>query len=235
MVINMSDKNVHANHRQRMRKRYKEHGLENFHDHEILEILLYYCYPRCDTNEIAHNMLKEFKTLQNLFDANVETIMARLGCSENVAVLLSLMPGIAERYLRSKWGDKVTIDSADVAGEYAISLFVDEQVETFYALCLDTQMRLNHVIQIAKGTVDEVPVFTRELVRKVLEHHATNIILVHNHPSGTTTPSHNDNALTTRVKDALKLIDVPVIDHIIVAGDKYFSYAQRSRKHVDGY
>jgi len=231
----MPDKNIHANHRQRMRKRYKEHGLESFHDHEVLEILLYYCYPRCDTNGIAHKMLKEFKTLQNLFDANVETIMARLGCSENIAVLLSLMPGIAKRYLRSKWSDKVVLSEAKIAGEYAISLFVGEPVEIFYVLCLDTQLRLNYVTQISKGTVDEVPVFTRELVRKALEYHAANVILAHNHPGGTITPSHNDNALTTRVKDALKLIDIPVIDHIIVAGDKYFSYAQRSRRHVDGY
>ncbi|MCL2287326.1 MAG: DNA repair protein RadC [Firmicutes bacterium] len=230
-----TETNIHANHRQRMRKRYQEHGIDNFHDHEVLEILLYYCYPRCDTNEIAHKMLKEFKTLQHLFDANVETIMARLGCSENVAVLMSLMPAIAKRYLRSKWGSKVAINEPKTAGEYAIDLFVGEQVETFYVLCLDTQLRINRAAQIAKGTIDEVPVFTRELVRTVLDYHAANVILIHNHPGGSITPSHNDNALTTRVKDALKLINVPVIDHIIVAGDKYFSYAQRSSKHVDGY
>ena len=218
-----------------MRKRYKEHGLDGFHDHEVLEMLLYYCYPRCDTNVIAHKMLDEFKSLQNLFDASVDTIMARLGCSENIAVLISMMPAIAKRYLRSKWGEKTVVDSANTAGEYAINLFVGEHVEIFYALCLDTGLRLNQVVQVAKGTVDEVPVFTRELVRKVLEYHAANVILVHNHPGGITTPSHNDNALTTRVKDALKLIDVPVVDHIIVSGDKYYSYAQRGSRHVDGY
>ena len=218
-----------------MRQRYKTHGLDGFHDHEALEILLYYCYPRCDTNVIAHKMLDEFGSLQNLFDANVDTLMARLGCSENIAVLLSMMPAVAKRYLRGKWGEKTVIGSADAAGAYAINLFVGEHVETFYALCLDTGLRLNQVVQIAKGTVDEVPVFTRELARKVLEHHAANVILVHNHPGGATTPSHNDNALTTRVKDALELIDVPVVDHIIVAADKYYSYAQRSGRYVKGY
>ncbi|MCL1787502.1 MAG: DNA repair protein RadC [Defluviitaleaceae bacterium] len=231
----MADKNIHANHRQRMRTRYKSQGLDGFHDHEVLEMLLYYCYPRCDTNEIAHKMLGEFKSLQHLFDANVDTIMARLGCTENIAVLLNLMPAIAKRYLRSKWDEKTALNNANIAGEYAINLFVGDHVETFYALCLDTGLRLHQAVQIAKGTVDEVPVFTRELVKKVLEHHAANVILVHNHPGGITTPSHSDNALTTRVRDALKLIDVPVTDHIIVSGDKYFSYAQRSGNHVDGY
>jgi len=230
-----SKENIHANHRQRMRKRYKEQGLDGFHDHEVLEILLYYCYPRCDTNDIAHKMLNEFKTLQNLFDANIDVLMARLGCTENIAVLLNLMPAIAKRYLRSKWGAKVTLNNPEIAGEYAVSLFIGDQVESFYVLCLDTQRRLNHVSQIAKGTIDEVPVFTREIVRKVIEHQAVSVILTHNHPSGTIKPSLHDNFVTTRVKDALGLIDVPVIDHIVVAEDKYFSYAMRSSGHVSGY
>jgi len=229
------DENIHANHRQRMRKRYKQQGLNSFHDHEVLEILLYYCYPRQDTNKIAHKMLREFKTLQNLFDANVETLMARLGCTENIAVLINLMPAIAKRYLQSKWGDKVTLVNAETAGEYTINLFAGDHIESFYVLCMDTRLRLNHVALIASGTIDEVPIFTRELVRKVLEYHATSVILAHNHPGGTTRPSLSDDAVTTKIRDALELINVPVIDHIIVAGDKYFSYAQRSRRHVEGY
>ena len=228
-------KNIHANHRQRMRKRYREQGVDSFHDHEVLEILLYYCYPRCDTNEIAHKMLGEFKTLQNLFEASTETLMARLGCTENIAVLLNLMPAIAKRYLHSKWGSKVTINTPEIAGEYARNLFVGEQVENFYILCLDARHRLNHTHLMAKGTIDEVAIFVRELVRKVIEYQASGVILVHKHPGGTTTPSHNDNALTTRIRDALQLIDAAVIDHIIVADEKYYSYAQRYNRQVEGY
>ena len=232
----MSDnKNIHANHRQRMRKRYREQGLDGFNDHEVLEILLYYCYPRCDTNKIAHKILKEFKTLPNLFEANVDTIMARLSCTENIAVLLNLMPAIAKRYLNRKWGDKITLKNPNAAGEYSINLFVGEQVECFYVLCLDSGYRVNQICLISRGTVDEVPVFVRELVRKVLEYQAAKVILVHNHPGGTIKPSLSDNALTTRIRDALQLIDVSVTDHIIVADNKYFSYAQRNSKQVRGY
>jgi len=227
--------NIHANHRQRMRLRYRQSGLDTFHDHEVLELLLYYCYPRQDTNPIAHKILNEFTSLQNLFDANVETIMARLDCTENIAVLLSLMSAVAKRYMQSKWRDKPNLHDPLIAGEYATSLFVDEHVETFYALCLDKQYRLNQPAQIAQGTIDEVPVFVRELVKKALEFHAVYVILVHNHPGGSTVPSHSDNALTSRVRDALALVDIPVTDHIIVAGDKFYSYAQRSRRHVEGY
>jgi len=233
-MANMND-NVHANHRQRMRKRYRQSGLDAFHDHEVLELLLYYCYPRQDTNPIAHKMLNEFKTLQNLFEASTETLMARLGCTENIAVLLSLMPAVAKRYMQSKWRNKQALSDPIITGEFVTGLFIDEQVETFYVLCLDNQYRLNATEQIARGTVDEVPVFVREVVKKALEFQAANVILAHNHPGGSITPSNSDNSLTSRVRDALKLVDIPVIDHIIAAGDKFFSYAQRSRKHVEGY
>jgi len=232
---NTNEKNLHIDHRKRMRERYRDHGLENFHDHEVLEMLLYYCYPRCDTNKIAHKMINEFQSLPNLFDADIETLMARLGCTEKIAMLINLMPAIAKRYLNKKWGKKVTISDSQIAGEYAISLFVGEQVESFYVLCLNSQLQLNQAVLIAKGTIDEVPIFTRELVRAALQYQSANVILAHNHPGGVMVPSHEDNVVTTRVKEALALIDVAVIDHIIVAGDKYFSYAQRYHRHVVGY
>ena len=229
------NKNIHANHRQRMRERYRKTGPDGFHDHEILELLLYYCYPRCDTNKIAHKMIDEFKSLGNLFEASVETLMKRLGCTENIAILLNLMPAIAKRYMQDKWGEKVVLNNPSDAGNYAISLFLGEQVEVFYVLCLDIQRRLTHMSLIAKGTIDEVPVFVRDVVRSALDFNAIGVILAHNHPGGSTTPSNSDLDVTTRARDALATIDVPVLDHIIVANDKFFSFAQKSRKHVDGY
>jgi len=180
-------------------------------------------------------MLNEFRTLENLFDANVDTLMARLGCTEKVAVLLSLMPSLAKRYLGSKWGKKVLLDNSAPAGELALSLFVGEHVESFYALWLDTQMRLNHCGKVSTGTVDEVVVFRREVVRLAIEHQAANVILVHNHPGGDFTPSNADYTLTNRISEALEIVDVQVIDHIIVAENKYFSFADRKKKHVRGY
>ena len=235
MIAMSKDNNVHANHRQRMKKRYKDHGADNFHDHELLEMMLYYCYPRCDTNPIAHKMLKEFGSLQNLFDASPETLAKRLNCSENIAVFVSLIPAIAKRYLGSKWGAKEILNSHELAGEYAISLFIGQQVEAFYVLCLDKKFRLIKCTKIASGTIDEVPIFIRELVHHVLQHNAAHVIFAHNHPGGTINPSLDDNVVTTRARESLTLINVPVTDHIIVAGDKYFSYAHRSPNHVDGF
>ena len=227
--------NVHENHRQRMRKRYISHGLDSFHDHELLEMMLYYCYPRRDTNEIAHKFLQEFKSLHALFDATPEALVARLGCSENVAMLLNLMPAIAKRYLQSRWQDKPYLPEPMLVADYLQGFFVDALVEKFYVLCMDAQQRLNKAVLISKGTVDEVPVFIREIFKAVLDHNATGIILAHNHPSGSVTPSVSDNNLTMAIGQALRVLDVVVHDHIIIAGNKYFSYESQTKGVVGGY
>jgi len=218
-----------------MRKRFREHGADNFHDHELLEMMLYYCYPRCDTNPIAHKFLNEFGNLQNLFEANPESIKKRLNCTENVATYLSLISGITKRYLQSKWADKPSLTNHELAGEYSISLLFGEQVECFYLLCLDTQKRLLRTIKAAAGTIDEVSIFTREIVKHVVENHAAYVILAHNHPGGSIVPSNEDRILTTTIANALDVVHVKIVDHIVVGGDKYYSFARRKDPPTTGY
>lgn len=217
-----------------MRKRYRTFGLDSFTEHEVLEILLYYCYPRCDTNEIAHRMLSEFGTLHNLFEADVETLIETLNCSENIAALLNLIPAIANRYFLSKWGECVTLDTVKTAGNYARDLFVGQTVERFYALCLDKRFRLINNALISQGTLDEAAVYPREIVRAAIKNKATAIILAHNHPGGSIRPSRNDYEITQRTVEGTALLGIDIIDHIIVAGDTYYSFASR-KQHVSGY
>jgi DNA repair protein RadC len=229
----MSD-NPHANHRSRVRKRYREHGIGAFADHEVLELLLYYCYPRRDTNEIAHKMIKAFGSLHNLMDADVKDITERCGVSENVAVLVNLIPSLAGLYLRAKWSQKVVLDRGDIAGPFVCDLFIDSTVEHFYVLSLDTKHRLNHVSMISEGSLNESAVYPREIVSEALRHKASAVILAHNHPSGSVKPSHRDLDATRRIIGGLDFIGIKVIDHIITAGEKYYSFAARSQ-HVTGY
>jgi len=226
--------NPHANHRQRIRKRYRAQGLDNFAEHEVLELLLYYCYPRCDTNEIAHSMLKEFGSLHNLFEADVETLMTTLNCTENIAVLINLIPAMANRYFRSKWGAGVIINDAKIAGQFAIDLFVGQTVEKFYVFCLDKKLKLINTVLISEGTLDESAAYPREVIRAAIKNNATAIIMAHNHPSASLHPSLNDIEATRRIAEGAEIIGLDVIDHIIVAGDTYYSFAAR-RQHVRGY
>jgi len=226
--------NPHKKHRERVRKRYRKEGLDGFADHEVLELLLYYCYPQCDTNTHAHRMLKEFRTLHNLFETDVETLMKTLNCTENIAVLLNFIPAIANRYFRSKWGKSVIIDDDKIAGEYAIDLFVGETNEKFYVLCLDKKFRLINTVLISEGTLDESAVYLREIMAAALKNNATGIILVHNHPGGSAKPSKSDLEATRQIVKCLDGVNIDTIDHIIAAGDAYYSFDAR-RQHVRGY
>jgi len=219
--------NPHKNHRARMRARYNASGFDGFADHEVLEFMLYYCYPRCDTNKIAHDFINKFGSLHNLLEADVETLQEVLGCTEKVAVFLSMIPAIANRYFRSRWGDATVLDKVETAGKYAIDLFVGETNENFYVLCLDKRFRLINTTRVSKGTTDEAAVYPREVFGTAIRNHATAIILAHNHPGGSMNPSSGDRRATIRISDGAELIGIDVIDHIIVAGDTYFSFAQR--------
>jgi len=224
----------HEGHRERMRTRYRNGGLDGFADHEVLEMLLYYCYPRGDINPRAHGMLKQFGSLHSLFEADVEALMERLDCSENVAVLLNLVPALANRYNRSKWAQKFKLDNERAAGEYAMDLFMGHTSERFYVLSLDSQLRLKNTSLISEGTVDETAVYPREVARVAIQDKVTNVILAHNHPGGSLKPSHADAEVTRQISDGLAYLGVKVLDHIIVAGDTYYSFASRGQS-VAGY
>jgi len=234
MEKNPKNTNPHEGHRERMRTRYRVGGLDGYADHEVLEMLLYYCYPRGDTNPRAHAMLKQFGSLHNLFEADIEVLMERLGCSENVAMLLNLIPALANRYYLSKRSQSTKLYNERAAGEYAMDLFTGHTVERFYVLSLDNQLRLKNTTLISEGTIDEAPVYPREVAKVAIQDKVSNVILAHNHPGGTLRPSSADAETTRLITDGLASLGIKVLDHIIVAGDTYYSFAARGQS-VAGY
>jgi len=221
------DKGLHKGHRQRVKTRYLAEGLDAFEDHQVLEMLLFYCIPMRDTNELAHKMIREFGSLAGLFEADPEDICKRCGVSENTAILISMIPSLARRYLKSKWRNKPVLNNSAKAGEYAVSLFAGRIYEAFFVICLDSQNRVNYAALVHEGTINEAPVYPRLIVETVLRHQANSVILAHNHPGGSLAPSNADIEITRKIAAAIEAISVKVIDHIIVAGDKYYSFAER--------
>ncbi|MDR2938872.1 MAG: DNA repair protein RadC [Clostridiales bacterium] len=218
---------LHKGHRQRVKKRYLASGLDSFEDHQALEFLLFYCYPLKDTNEPAHKMLKEFGSLSNLFDAGPAEISRRCNVTENVAILVSLIPSLAKRYSLAKWEKKAVLNTSAKAGRYAVSLFIGKKYECFYLVCLDTQRKLIYPQIISEGTIDETPVYPRIIVEESLKHKAACVFLAHNHPSGDPTPSQSDIIATKKITAALEPLDIEVLDHILVAGENYISFAEK--------
>ena len=218
---------LHSGHRARMRERYiKENGLDSFAEHEALELLLFYCVPQKDTNEMAHRMLREYGSLANLFDAPPADIARRCKVSENTSILISMMPQLAKRYFQSKWDKNVRLVSSQLAGQYLVDMFRGRNTEAFYILCLDAQRRLNNAVLVSEGTVEEAPIYMRNIVQTALLHNSVGVVLSHNHPGGSVSASGADIEATRQIIRSFELLEISVLDHIIVAGSKYFSFAE---------
>ena len=219
--------NIHAGHRERVRERFMEEGLDAFYDHEALELLLYYCVRQKDTNELAHRMLKEYGTLHDLLEAHPRDIARRCRVSTSTATLISLCVPLARRYMNRKWGERPVLNSSSKAGEYALSLFAGRVYEAFFAICLDSQNKVNHAALVHEGTINEAPVYPRIIVETALRHKASSVILAHNHPGGSLKPSVADIEVTRKIYAALLPISIRVVDHIITAGERYVSFAEQ--------
>jgi DNA repair protein RadC len=138
-----------------------------------------------------------------------------------------LIPSLARRYSKGKWGDKPVLNSSTKAGEYAVSLFAGRIYESFFVICLDSQNRVNYSALVHEGTINEAAVYPRLIVETALRHQANSIILAHNHPGGSMEPSSADIDVTKKIVTAIEAISIKVMDHIIVAGEKYYSFAEK--------
>jgi len=223
----MKKENLHAGHRERMRKRYRENGFKGFQPHEMLEFMLFYCYPQRNTNDIAHKMLKKFGSFSHLLEADVKTIMTVLGCTENVAVYINMFLETARGYTHDKCQAKLILNSSPEARKYVRSLFIGAAVEQFYVLCLDVNFKLINTVLISEGTVNETVVYMQKIANAALSNKAAKIILAHNHPGGTLTPSGPDNNVTQQTKECFSYLRIKLVDHIISAVEKCYSYAER--------
>ncbi len=224
----MAQKNdaCHKDHRKRMRKRFLEHGLKGFAEHEILELLLFFAIPRCDTNPLAHAILDEYKTLANALDASPESLAKIPGIGENGATLLTMMPELFRVYETSKYGKDCLLHDTCALGEYATAMFRGKKNEEFALICLDSNRRVRWSGSIIFGTIDRLEAYPRVVVEEVLKHNAKTVVFVHNHPNGAVRPSADDRSTTKILVDLLNSINVRVIDHIIVSEERYYSMAE---------
>lgn len=223
------EENLHEGHRKRLKQKYLNNP-SSLAEHELLEILLFYAVPRRDTNEIAIKMIKKFGTLSGLCDADVKEIANVCDVKENIALLISLVSKISNRNESEKAKNykAIKINSPENAGRHAIELFRGAKYEQFYLICLNSQKWINYSALVQEGTINEVAVYTRLIVELALRHKAHSVILSHNHPGGSLTPSKEDIDITRAIEAALETINIIVNDHIIVSGDQFVSLKQHN-------
>ena len=220
---------MHEGHRQRLKQRFLDEGLTSFQDHEVLELLLFYAIPQGDTNPIAHRLLDKFSSIQGVLEASVEELCTVKGIKEHAAVFLKTIPAFTQFYSSLAVREKKSITTSYDAGQYVCGMIGGLIKEVFAILCLDAQRRVIAFEIIEEGTVTHSNVSPRKVVECALRHNASQVILAHNHPSGTMCASENDRILTSRLCDLLEGMDIMVVDHIIAThGDKYLSMADSS-------
>ena len=214
-------------HRQRLRERFSDGYGVGMQDYEILELLLTYAIPRRDVKPIAKNLISRFGSLNGVLDACVDELSGVESMGKQSATLIKLVKEVGGLYLSGRMEKKDLLTSPDRVVSFARMKIAGLPHEAFMAIFLNTQNELiDHAI-INEGTVDQVAVYPRRIVERALAHHAAGLIMVHNHPSGYTDPSEEDKRLTRTLKEAARLLDIKVLDHLIVGSGGYFSFLER--------
>lgn len=217
---------IHDGHRQRLKNRFRREGLDSFEELQVLELLLFYCIPRQDTNPIAHALLNHFGTLDQVMDAPAEELQKVPGVGENAATFLALVHALDRRYQISKEQNLKILSTVEECGRYMWSCLKDLRNETVYLLCLDAKCKALCCKKVGEGSVNSAAVPVRRIVEIALGANATSVVLAHNHPSGLAVPSDADKLTTRRVAAALAAVEIQLVDHIVVAEEEFISMVQ---------
>ena len=218
-----SDAPAYHGHRDRLRQRFEKNGPEALADYELLELLLFRLIPRKDTKPIAKALLARFGSISAALGAPAHLLREVPGIGPTVAADLKTISALSQRMLQADVIGRNVLESWSSVLQYCKVAMAEESREQFRVLFLDKKNALMRDEVQQSGTVDQTPVYPREVVRRALELSATAIILVHNHPSGDPTPSRADIEMTHKVMEACEPLGIKVHDHIIIGRNGHTS------------
>ena len=213
-----------ADHRKRLRSRFLEGGAAAMPDYEMLELVLFRAIPRMDVKPLARLLLDTFGDFNRVVSAAPARLLAVKGVGDAVVLELKIVEASAQRLMRARVMNRPVLSSWDALIDYCHTAMAHRETEQFRILFLDRKNVLIADEEQARGTVDHVPVYPREVVKRALELNASAIILVHNHPSGDPTPSTADISMTTQVQDAAAVLGITLHDHLIIGKARELSF-----------
>ena len=222
-----SDVNLCLGHRQRLKKKFLV-SPKSFLDYEILEMLLFGIFPRKDTKIIAKNLIQKFGTLKAVIFASEQEIKKIQGLGESAAVFFKLLRETFVRLSLQPLKEETIIASNLHVIEYYRNLLSLEKKEQFRVMFINNKNKLIAEEQLQHGTIDQTPIYPREVIQRALDHGASAIILVHNHPSGSPYPSKEDVNVTRNLNNVAQRINLKLLDHIIIAENSSYSFAEHN-------
>lgn len=203
-------------HRKRLRERFMQGGASAVPDYELLELVLFRAIPRQDVKPLAHRLMAAFGGFNGVLSATSDQLLSISGVGPSVVTEIKVVEAASHRLARAKVMQREVISSWDALLTYCHTVMAHRDIEQFRILFLDTKNVLIADEEQAKGTVDHVPVYPREVIKRALELNAASLILVHNHPSGDPTPSNADIDMTNQIIEGAKALSITVHDHLII-------------------
>ena len=222
----MKNEQIHTDHRSRMRARIAANGILSLADHEILVYLLYPFVPRKGTNPIPHALMDKFGSFSAVLDADPAALATIPNMTKGAALFLSSLSDVARKFCSDAGAERPRVDTYERATGYLVKLMKNLGEERIYALFVDNSGRLKEKCELGSGTADECRIRVNELVMLCQNFQTKYVYLAHNHPAGVAKPSFSDVEFTKWAIAALEVLGVRLVDHIIVAGDKTYSFKQ---------
>ena len=230
-----------AGHRQRLRDRFMERGLEGFTDSEVLELLLSLGTPRKDCKNQARELLARFGSFAAVLDAEVDEIRQIKGIGPKNSFALDFTKSVADRYLRQRLNGKSYLKSPQDVIDYLSYSMRGLKIEVFTVVFLDSSHAIIEAEVVAEGTINVNTVYPREIIKQAIRRNAAALVIAHNHPSGVLHPSPQDIKLTRNLYIVCSMMQLRLLDHLII-GDGFYSFADEglmeqvkhwSRKAID--
>ena len=213
---------LHKGHRLRVKEKYASNGIDAFHPHEILELLLFFGIPYKDTNEIAHELINTFGDFSRVLEADVTTLKSVKNMTDNAAVLLKLVYDIARKYNTDNRYENIKLNSAENITDYLVNDFIGLNEEVVKIYLLDRNNNLIGGFVINEGDARSSDVNVGKIVKLANSRNVTRVILAHNHPDNSRISS-NDVITTKRVNYHLKNVGIELMDSFVVSQGRAFS------------
>ena len=206
-----------SGHRQRLRERFTKSGLSSFHDYEKLELLLTYCIRQSDVKPAAKRLIEKFGGLNAVFQAPVKELEKVAGIGSYSATMIKFVRELCSELLAEQIENRTTVTSPDDIARFARLKIGHDEYEKFMVVYMDTQNQIiSHEI-VSQGTINKTVVHPRNIVKEALLQNANSVIIIHNHPTGILEPSKQDLAITQKIKEALEIVNISLLDHLIVS------------------
>lgn len=213
----------HSGHRNRLREKYLQGGIEVLAEHEVIELLLFNAVPYRNTNDIAKNLVSRFGSLSAVMDASLELLMDA-GLTRNQAMFLKLIPDSARLYMLDKHDNPSKIMDPEHIVSFLLNRFIGlEREEHVIVLLLDEKFKELYCGELTKGSFNAGEISLRRLMNLALTYSAAGVVIAHNHPSGVAMPSQEDYRATIQIHEALSMIGVALVDHYIIADNEAVS------------